>query len=303
VAQFIAYLPFGETFVEQHTSWESPYKFNAKERDEETGLYHYGARFYDPGTSTWLSVDPLSINTPAWSPYTYTFDNPVMYVDPDGRLPLVHYLSSDEQYLSGVRAHDNKGKAGLGASAYTSGTDVNFSGGGDAGTLGHESAHVVQQSVYRKSASRSRSHEVSGSRSAFETSSDQQSVSYGGFGGNVRKSAGKTTTLLGRFKDTENGYGTGEFILNRPGEFKTGENPGGLNVLNIKNWTWTRTRAWIWDAMIRGDNIRFISDPTSKKNIFRNGTGGEKTVTGQEIELLQNLGYTWDASTYSFIKQ
>jgi len=85
VTQFIAYIPFGETFVEQHSDWDSPNKFNAKELDDETGLYYYGARYYDPKTSIWLGVDPLEEKYPSLSPYAYAADNPVIYIDPDGR--------------------------------------------------------------------------------------------------------------------------------------------------------------------------------------------------------------------------
>ncbi len=65
--------------------FSSRYKFNGKELDEETGLYYYGARYYDPKVSLWLSVDPLAEKYPGMSPYTYTADNPVVLVDPDGR--------------------------------------------------------------------------------------------------------------------------------------------------------------------------------------------------------------------------
>jgi RHS repeat-associated protein len=85
VSQFISYIPFGETFVEQHSDWDSPYKFNAKEIDNETGLYYYGARYYDPRVSIWLGVDPMGEKYPSLSPYVYTADNPVLYIDPDGR--------------------------------------------------------------------------------------------------------------------------------------------------------------------------------------------------------------------------
>ena len=61
------------------------YKFNGKELDPETGYYYYGARYYDPVVSRWLSVDPLAEKYPGLSPYNYTANNPVMLVDPDGR--------------------------------------------------------------------------------------------------------------------------------------------------------------------------------------------------------------------------
>ncbi len=60
------------------------YKFNAKELDNETGLYYYGARYYTPELSIWLSVDPLSDNAPGWSPYRYGFNSPVRFTDPNG---------------------------------------------------------------------------------------------------------------------------------------------------------------------------------------------------------------------------
>ncbi|WP_128331155.1 RHS repeat-associated core domain-containing protein [Apibacter sp. HY039] len=57
---------------------------NGKELDEETGLYYYGARYYNPRESVWLSVDPLAEKYPNFSPYAYTFQNPIKYVDPLG---------------------------------------------------------------------------------------------------------------------------------------------------------------------------------------------------------------------------
>ena len=45
VAQHIEYVPFGEVFIEErNNTWNTPYLFNAKEFDEETGMYYYGAR-------------------------------------------------------------------------------------------------------------------------------------------------------------------------------------------------------------------------------------------------------------------
>ncbi|MAN26629.1 MAG: hypothetical protein CMH15_07590 [Mesonia sp.] len=44
----------------------------------------YGARYYDPKWSVWLSVDPMAEEYPGWSPYNYTLQNPVKFVDPTG---------------------------------------------------------------------------------------------------------------------------------------------------------------------------------------------------------------------------
>ena len=75
-----------------------PYKFTAKEMDEETGLYYYGARYLDAKYSRWLSADPAVsdyvsgisageggiYNTVNFSLYHYAGNNPIRYTDPTG---------------------------------------------------------------------------------------------------------------------------------------------------------------------------------------------------------------------------
>ena len=64
------------------TNWS--HTFSAKERDAETGLSYFGARYYSSDLSIWLSVDPMSDKYPSLSPYVYCADNPVKLVDPNG---------------------------------------------------------------------------------------------------------------------------------------------------------------------------------------------------------------------------
>ena len=91
VTQHVAYIPYGEIFVEQRNgSWASPYLFNAKELDEETGLYYYGARYLDPTGTRWLSVDPLFEKYVGATPYNYCHENPITLIDPDGRGDFVN---------------------------------------------------------------------------------------------------------------------------------------------------------------------------------------------------------------------
>ena len=86
VAQHIEYVPFGEVFIEErNNTWNTPYLFNAKELDEETGLYYYGARYMDPKISMWLGVDPMAEKYPNLTGYCYTMDNPIKFIDPDGK--------------------------------------------------------------------------------------------------------------------------------------------------------------------------------------------------------------------------
>jgi len=86
IAQHVEYIPYGEVFVEERNSqFSTNYLFNAKELDNETGLYYYGARYLDPTGAMWLSVDPLFEKYAGMSPYNYCAGNPVKMVDPDGR--------------------------------------------------------------------------------------------------------------------------------------------------------------------------------------------------------------------------
>ena len=99
VTQTLIYLPFGETLDEQHlNSPNDPWRYNGKELDAETGNYYYGARYYDPKTAIWLSVDPLSEMMPEWSSYAYAFNNPILYSDPTGLAPEMPPVDSDLLY-------------------------------------------------------------------------------------------------------------------------------------------------------------------------------------------------------------
>jgi RHS repeat-associated protein len=60
------------------------YAFAAKERDDETGLYYFGARFYAPWLGRWTSADPAGMVDGA-NLYAYVRNNPINLVDPNGR--------------------------------------------------------------------------------------------------------------------------------------------------------------------------------------------------------------------------
>jgi len=83
------YKPFGEE-IELQTDTPNTHSYTGKEFDAETGLYYYGARYYDPTIGRFISVDPVGgkpQNPQTWNRYAYTLNNPYKYVDPDGRDP------------------------------------------------------------------------------------------------------------------------------------------------------------------------------------------------------------------------
>ena len=88
ITQGFLYAPFGEITTEYNSNFGSDiipkYSFNAKELDEETGMYYYEARYYKPPVFT--SRDPMMDQKPWLTPYHYCSNNPVGRLDPSGML-------------------------------------------------------------------------------------------------------------------------------------------------------------------------------------------------------------------------
>ncbi|HBV17308.1 RHS repeat domain-containing protein [Chryseobacterium carnipullorum] len=154
VTQNIEYFPSGETFVENHrNSNYSPYKFNGKELDAETGYYYYGARYYNPRVSLWLNVDPLADYNPFYNsehyidgehnggvynsgnnnPYIYTYNSPIAWIDPNGKQVFaVHGTWSDPSTWKNKRGIENATYRSFGNKEFNFGfkwSGANYSGG------------------------------------------------------------------------------------------------------------------------------------------------------------------------------
>ena len=120
VMQHIEYVPFGEVFIDEleltrksatagkancNNTWSTSFRFNdcanerrgklacsmpsaanrrvelnVKELDEETGMYYYGARYYEPRLSLWMSVDPKEEDYPILSTYCFVNNNPIIFM-------------------------------------------------------------------------------------------------------------------------------------------------------------------------------------------------------------------------------
>ena len=75
-----------DTFLGQNWPKNTPIfqsDSSGKEKDSETGYYYFGAKYYNPDLSLWLSVDPMSDKYPNLSPYNYCAWNPMKLADPD----------------------------------------------------------------------------------------------------------------------------------------------------------------------------------------------------------------------------
>ena len=88
IVQSMDYYPSGTQFCDGTTDGNvQSHKYNGKEFDRMHGLntYDYGARQYNPVTARWDRMDPLCEKYYAISPYAYCANNPVRYIDPDGK--------------------------------------------------------------------------------------------------------------------------------------------------------------------------------------------------------------------------
>ncbi|MFT3697710.1 MAG: RHS repeat-associated core domain-containing protein [Kofleriaceae bacterium] len=107
------YAPFGEVVEATNAGGASagvgthPRRFNDKYTDAASGLHYYGARYYDPLTMTWTQPDQHYAKLPdralteprRASLYTFSQNNPLRYVDPDGDDPVQTYLVSVSDYV------------------------------------------------------------------------------------------------------------------------------------------------------------------------------------------------------------
>ena len=96
VVQADDYYPFGMTMAgleyRRGDIQDNDYLYNGKELQNELGLdwYDYGARMYDASLGRWNVVDPLAddLTQISLSPYNSMWNNPIKFLDPDGRKPF-----------------------------------------------------------------------------------------------------------------------------------------------------------------------------------------------------------------------
>jgi RHS repeat-associated protein len=92
VNQYTDYYPFGMPYASSEYPERQPYKFGGKELDEMHGLnwYDFHARQLSTTIPRFTTQDPLAEKYYSVSPYAYCLNNPVKYVDTDGRIPRIY---------------------------------------------------------------------------------------------------------------------------------------------------------------------------------------------------------------------
>ena len=89
LAQIISYeeySPYGSTTyqaIRSELETTKRYRYTEKERDDESGLFYYGARYYAPWVARWVSCDPAG-NVDGPNLFQFVRSNPIIYFDADG---------------------------------------------------------------------------------------------------------------------------------------------------------------------------------------------------------------------------
>ncbi len=93
-----AFDPYGGMQKQWVNTYQPSLKFSGKERESKSEMDYFGARYYDHQRYRFISVDPVInkdealVNPQLWNLYAYCRNNPITYLDPDGRTELKFYI-------------------------------------------------------------------------------------------------------------------------------------------------------------------------------------------------------------------
>jgi RHS repeat-associated protein len=116
VISYEEYFPYGSTSYQAGRNAAEVslkrYRYTGKERDEESGLYYHGARYYAPWLGRWTGVDPVHLSParlPTTNPYWYANSRPSMFIDPDGRdvRVLEKSTTSAKEFVDAIKASEH----------------------------------------------------------------------------------------------------------------------------------------------------------------------------------------------------
>ena len=102
IISYEEYYPFGSTsFQAMDNQTETPkrYRYTGKERDEESGLYYHGARYYAPWLVRWTACDPIGIKDGV-NIYIYVNNSPIIKMDDTGNFGLTDIINGTREKAS-----------------------------------------------------------------------------------------------------------------------------------------------------------------------------------------------------------
>ncbi|QYJ68235.1 RHS repeat domain-containing protein [Flavobacterium litorale] len=303
------YLPFGEPLVDEHNnSHNTPFKFNGKEFDEETGnyyyyYYYYSARYYDPKMSIFISVDPLVEET--FDTYGYTYNNPINLVDPTGMNAedpqpptdiFMVFKNHDGTYRAQLwkRIKDGKNEQMYMIMDEGGKYATEIFQGKEAGLDMHKAGIKLDDINYGYNTL----DVVENAAVDFWTSDEYRTKS-------ARETAVSYVTSLIPFEGMVVGMlaqtgklARGLSVIGPRANYREFAKKIGANFLDVTDdaWTMRKNIEFLQGVVKRGDDVIF----SGKYNPARLDPS---SVLAQEIRYLQRHGYSWDKNFTKLVKQ
>ena len=135
ITQTTDYYPFGLA-INTTGSSKNKYLYNGKEIQSGSGFYDYGARMYDAGVGRWFVVDALAEEFFPLSPYIYCANNPIKYIDPDGKaIKDIIVLSMNNNELARIKTPNIDRYVKVNEAAYKLSNSIFKTGNNDYNTI------------------------------------------------------------------------------------------------------------------------------------------------------------------------
>lgn len=228
------------------------YLYNGKEFNDHLGinLFDYGARLYDAAIGRWFVVDPLADLMEGQSPYSYSFNDPIRYTDPDGKYPTCD--NCDDVYKKGAVVENSYGS---------------WKYDGDNNWIDQSTGETVSaadlKNSFEEALSQKESEFFDRKTSDFSTPA-RHSMLAEAFGGLMKAAAQMYWEMVKPVSGS-----------NDPTMIGGGINIPGRGGLNAAKWV-TAPKGWIKQASKKGGGIVF-KDPNNPHNLIRQMPGNSNS--------------------------
>ncbi len=286
---------------------ENKFKYNGNELQHQefsdgSGLewYDYGARMQDPQLGRWMIPDPLSNKTPNASSYSYVENNPIRYLDPDGRstedMPSA-MTSVDIDPTGKILRINEDGDPGVYMIAAAGGPEsligfmdpnVKYHIGGQYKYYGKKDYYEVHKMAYWL---------------GIVIHTDDPNPDQNNDAVIMREMAFQMTMLtftegLGELFESGSAASEGIAVIGPRATYREFARQIGARFLNVTDeaWTWEKNEAFLAETVKRGDVVVFAGK-------FNPQLLDPGSTLAREINYLAEHGYKWVSDLSKMVKQ